>query len=85
MCTENKSCLVPINIFDANSLSGGYESCLDLKTKTNITRDGEYSIFFAGKNVTIYCHQMDSSMPKEYMTLPSGEDENYSEIYGLRY
>ena len=55
-----------------------------MKHKTGIVSDGEYQILFAGKNVTIYCHEMDSLMPKEYITLPKGEQENYSEIYGLR-
>ena len=27
---------------------------------------------------------MATTMPKEFVTLPRGEEENYSEIYGLR-
>ena len=26
----------------------------------------------------IYCHNMDTCTPKEYLTLPAGPDENYS-------
>ncbi len=63
---------------------GGYESCRDMKARTGITANGEYPILFAGKNVTIYCHRMDSLTPREYVSLPKGESENYSEIYGLR-
>ena len=55
-----------------------------MKTKASITADGEYKILFAGKNISIYCHGMDTTMPKEFVTLPRGEEENYSEIYGLR-
>ncbi len=64
---------------------GGYQSCLDLKTRSvGLLSDGEYPVLFAGKNVTVYCHQMSSLVPREYVTLPRGEEENYSEIYGLR-
>ena len=53
----------------------GFESCLDLRQKTGIRLDGEYKILFAGKNITIYCHNMNStnSSPKEYLTLHAGE------------
>ena len=44
-----------------------------------------WQILFAGKNVSIYCHGMNSSMPEEFVTLPTGEQENYSEIYGMRH
>ena len=37
-----------------------------------------------GKNVSIYCHQMNTTWPKEFLTLPTGEEENYSEMYGMR-
>jgi hypothetical protein len=57
-----------------------------MKLKTGLTLDGEYQILFAGKNVTIYCHGMDSSMPEEFVTLAAGaEQENFSEIYGMRH
>ena len=55
-----------------------------MKQKTGINNDGEYQILFAGKNVSIYCHEMNSTLPKEYLTLKSGESENYSEVYGKR-
>ena len=48
------------------------------------TEDGEYLILLGGKNVSIFCHKMSTSMPKEYLSLPSGEKENYSEVYGWR-
>ena len=67
-----------------STFAGGYESCLDLKQQTGVDRDGEYQILFAGKNITVFCHQMNTSLPKEYLTLHSGEKENFSEIYGKR-
>jgi hypothetical protein len=57
---------------------------LDLKTKSGLTVDGEYELLAGGKNLTVYCHDMASPVPREYITLPKGEQENYSEIYGLR-
>lgn len=65
-------------------VAGGYENCLDMKLKTGLSMDGEYQILFAGKNVSIYCHGMNSSMPEEFLTLPTGEQDNFSEIYGMR-
>ena len=64
--------------------AGGYESCLHLKQSTGVAEDGEYQVLFAGKNITVYCHDMNSTVPKEYLTLHAGEGENYSEIYGKR-
>ena len=41
-------------------------------------------MMLAGRNVSIYCHQMNTTWPKEFLTLPTGEAENYSEVYGMR-
>lgn len=41
-------------------------------------------MMLGGRNVSIYCHQMNTTWPKEYLTLPTGEKENYSEMYGMR-
>lgn len=49
-----------------------------------VVKDEEYQILFAGKNVSIYCHDMNTTLPKEYLTLKSGETENYSEVYNKR-
>lgn len=38
-----------------------------------------------GINVSIYCHGMSTDGPQEYLSLPAGEDENFSEIYDRRY
>lgn len=33
----------------------------------------------------IYCAEMQTDFPKEYLTLRSGQTDNYSEVYGNRY
>ena len=47
-------------------------------------QDGEFTILLGGRNVTVYCHDMKSSAPREFLTLPTGQTENYSEVFGLR-
>lgn len=32
----------------------------------------------------IYCAEMQTDFPKEYVTLRSGQTDNYSEVYGYR-
>ena len=58
--------------------TGGYKSCLDLQQRANIKSDGEYQMMLGGKNVSIYCHQMNTTWPKEFLTLPIGEAEKES-------
>ena len=65
-------------------MPGGYSSCLDLKQRSGVTVDGEYQLLVAGRNISIYCDGLNTSTPREYLTLPSGHEENYSEIYGRR-
>ncbi|XP_053671313.1 A disintegrin and metalloproteinase with thrombospondin motifs 9 [Anopheles nili] len=40
--------------------------------------DGEYLLNVNGTMVKIYCHDMATGSPKEYLTLPSGPSENYA-------
>lgn len=37
-----------------------------------------------GRNVSIYCHNMNSDSPKEYLTLKAGDTENYALYLGNR-
>ena len=37
-----------------------------------------------GDSLQIYCHNMASGHPVEYLTLPAGEEENFSEVFGKR-
>jgi thrombospondin motif-containing protein 9 len=65
--------------------SGRFTSCLDLQQKLQAKEDKEYTLQIMGINVRIYCHGMSTDSPQEYLSLPAGEDENFSEIYDRRY
>lgn len=39
-------------------------------------KDGEYTVYLKGRPVRIYCHNMNSTYPKEYITV--NEQHNYS-------
>ena len=43
--------------------------------------DGPYTLVVAGKNITVYCHRMNTSTPLEYLTLTTGHQDNYAEVY----
>ena len=62
----------------------GFSSCQDVKKKGASQGDGEYPILLGGRNISVFCHQMASNWPKEFLSLPKGEQENYSEVYGMR-
>ncbi|XP_020280121.1 A disintegrin and metalloproteinase with thrombospondin motifs 9 isoform X3 [Pseudomyrmex gracilis] len=62
----------------------GPVSCLEIQKRLKTTTDGEYSLLIGGRNMTIYCHGMSSAEPREYLTLPAGDNENYAEIYDKR-
>ena len=66
------------------SSPGGHHSCRDIQQIAGAMADGEYDMLVGGKNVSIYCHMMNTTMPKEFLTLPMGEEQNYSEVYGMR-
>ncbi|XP_015110053.1 A disintegrin and metalloproteinase with thrombospondin motifs gon-1 isoform X1 [Diachasma alloeum] len=59
-------------------------TCLEAQKKFKSTGDGEYTLLIGGKNMSIYCHDMATSEPREYLTLPAGDRENYAEIYDKR-
>lgn len=58
-------------------------SCGELKEQMSVMTDGEYSLYIQGTFLEVYCHRM-RSQPVEYITLPAGEKENYSEVYDKR-
>ena len=64
--------------------SGAPISCYDIHKRGNVKNDGEYDIYVRGKMIKIYCHDMQSGRPLEYLTLKTGYLENYSEIYNKR-
>lgn len=63
---------------------GEARSCLDIKRTYKTDVDQEYPINILGRNISIYCHKMDTDHPKEFLSLPVGEMENYSEFYSKR-
>lgn len=53
---------------------------------TGASSDGEYEMrVFAHDNsinkVFIYCHEMESDNPSEFLALPSGKERNYVSVY----
>ncbi|GCB66224.1 hypothetical protein scyTo_0014970, partial [Scyliorhinus torazame] len=59
-------------------------SCSDIQKTKEVQTDGEYMLKIEGKVIQIYCAGMHSDYPREYVTLSSGEADNYSEVYGYR-
>lgn len=60
-----------------------YCSCYDVK-RYHHKRDGEYGLNVGGRNVSIYCHDLHTDSPKEYVTLVAGNTENYALYMGNR-
>ena len=64
---------------------GEVRSCLDIKEKLNKTQDGEYTILVGQKHASIYCHNMTSHRPREFLTLHNQNlMDSYSEIFPRR-
>lgn len=72
---------IKLNIFH---FIGEAHSCLDIKRAYKTDVDQEYPIHILGRNISIYCHEMSANRPKEFLSLPAGEMENYSEFYSKR-
>ncbi|XP_054290364.1 A disintegrin and metalloproteinase with thrombospondin motifs 20-like [Macrosteles quadrilineatus] len=65
-----------------NQKKCGFTSCKDVQQKTGQRRDKEYTMSVAGRNLSIFCYGMNTVAPVEFLTLPTGERENYAEYYG---
>ncbi|KTF83483.1 hypothetical protein cypCar_00046148, partial [Cyprinus carpio] len=61
-----------------------HTSCREVQVKGGVRKDGEHYIKVRSKILQIYCAEMQSGFPKEYVTLRSGQTDNYSEVYGLQ-
>ncbi|MBN3308697.1 ATS9 metalloproteinase, partial [Amia calva] len=59
-------------------------NCRDLQRLSGVTEDGEQLLDVQGKALQIYCAGMHSDSPREYLTLLSGDTENFSEVFGFR-
>ncbi|CAL4181468.1 unnamed protein product, partial [Meganyctiphanes norvegica] len=62
----------------------GPATCSQTIEKFGTSRDGEYQLLVGGKNMSIYCLGMDTLKPREYLTLPAGEEGNFAEVYDKR-
>ena len=58
------------------------KSCVDYKSTTGTTKDGEYVLYpkfpSCEQGVSVYCADMDTDCPKEYITLKAGRCKNYA-------
>uniref|UniRef100_A0A336JY65 CSON006040 protein n=1 Tax=Culicoides sonorensis TaxID=179676 RepID=A0A336JY65_CULSO len=59
-------------------------SCKSLQRKKGIRQDGEQLLNIRGRLVSIYCYNMTSAHPIEFLTLRAGMKENYSIYYSKR-
>ncbi|KAK3733136.1 hypothetical protein QZH41_012971 [Actinostola sp. cb2023] len=65
----------------------GATSCAGLKNAGIAKIDGIYSLYpnsSCNMPVQVYCHDMNTASPKEYITLAAGAEENYAYIYPQR-
>ncbi|XP_078700188.1 uncharacterized protein LOC144926973 isoform X2 [Branchiostoma floridae x Branchiostoma belcheri] len=63
-------------------------SCSEVKSSFPAGKDGEYTLhpFSTCEDVSlrVYCHNMASEQPEEFLTLPSGPDNNFANIFADR-
>ncbi|XP_004644840.1 A disintegrin and metalloproteinase with thrombospondin motifs 9 [Octodon degus] len=60
------------------------QNCQEVRDLAGTSEDGEYFLIVRGKLLKIFCAGMQSSRPKEYVTLVHSDSENFSEVYGHR-
>uniref|UniRef100_A0A3B3V505 ADAM metallopeptidase with thrombospondin type 1 motif 9 n=1 Tax=Poecilia latipinna TaxID=48699 RepID=A0A3B3V505_9TELE len=59
-------------------------SCLQIQSTSGPIPDSEHFLSVQGKALKVYCAGMQTETPQEYITLTTGEEENFSEIFGFR-
>ncbi|XP_035686749.1 uncharacterized protein LOC118422970 [Branchiostoma floridae] len=63
-------------------------SCSEVKSTNPASKDGEYTLhpFSTCQDISlrVYCHNMASKEPEEFLTLPSGPESNFANIYADR-
>jgi hypothetical protein len=52
-----------------------------LRNLFGVHSDGDYNLLVQNKTVPIYCKNMNTTQPSEYLTLKAGESQNFAEIY----
>uniref|UniRef100_A0A3P8V9E5 ADAM metallopeptidase with thrombospondin type 1 motif 20 n=1 Tax=Cynoglossus semilaevis TaxID=244447 RepID=A0A3P8V9E5_CYNSE len=61
-----------------------FTSCREVQMRLGVRIDGEYYLKVRSRILQIYCAEMQTDFPKEYVTLRSGQTDNFSEVYGYR-
>ncbi|XP_072528272.1 A disintegrin and metalloproteinase with thrombospondin motifs 20 isoform X2 [Salminus brasiliensis] len=61
-----------------------FSTCRELQMREGIRKDGEHYLKVQSRVIQIYCTEMQTNFPKEYVTLRSGQTDNYSEVFGYR-
>jgi len=56
-------------------------SCYNLQREYKVDSDGEYKLQVGSNLAKIYCWGMNTKNPREYITLPTGGTENFSEWF----
>ncbi|XP_037107672.1 A disintegrin and metalloproteinase with thrombospondin motifs 9 [Syngnathus acus] len=59
-------------------------SCQDVQHMKGVLTDGDHLLNIQGNTLKVYCAGMQTENPREYITLTTGEGENFSEIFGFR-
>ncbi|XP_034725712.1 A disintegrin and metalloproteinase with thrombospondin motifs 9-like [Etheostoma cragini] len=59
-------------------------SCQEVQSMNGPLLDSEHVLNIQGKALKVYCAGMQTETPQEYITLITGEGENFSEIFGFR-
>ena len=63
------------------------KSCKELKDSGLGNNNGEYNLYLQHPNCTktarVYCANMDTSNPLEYVTLPAGRGQNFGMNYRI--
>uniref|UniRef100_A0A8C7SEH7 ADAM metallopeptidase with thrombospondin type 1 motif 20 n=1 Tax=Oncorhynchus mykiss TaxID=8022 RepID=A0A8C7SEH7_ONCMY len=61
-----------------------FVSCREVQMRQEVRMDGEFYLKVKSRILQIFCAEMQTDFPKEYVTLRSGQTDNYSEVYGYR-
>ncbi|CAA93287.2 A disintegrin and metalloproteinase with thrombospondin motifs gon-1 [Caenorhabditis elegans] len=65
--------------FERNCLPS---TCQELKSQNVKAKDGNYTILLDGFTIEIYCHRMNSTIPKAYLNV--NPRTNFAEVYGKK-
>uniref|UniRef100_A0A3Q0RHB0 ADAM metallopeptidase with thrombospondin type 1 motif 9 n=1 Tax=Amphilophus citrinellus TaxID=61819 RepID=A0A3Q0RHB0_AMPCI len=59
-------------------------SCQEIQIMDGPMPDSEHFLSIQGKKLKVFCAGMQTETPQEYITLATGDGENFSEIFGFR-